>query len=126
METAAMRTPRNSAAVGAGPSLDAFALIDNAMRRKEQVWGYLDGRPVRFCPHVLGWRDAEPYVLGLLMEPRHDASIEGGGWEWLLNWQWVRLADLRIPCVRNGEWISCPREQRPPSSFLSAVYQELE
>ena len=126
MEPAVMRTPRSSAGSGIAPALESFAFIERAMRSKEQVWGYLDGRPVRFCPHVLGWREAEPFVLGLVMEPRHDAPVEGGGWEWLANWQWIRLADLQIPCARKGQWITCPREQRPPSSFLSAVYRELE
>jgi len=126
MASVASAISRGSGAIATGPSLEGFVLIQDAMRRKEQVWGYLDGQCVRFCPHALGWREAEPYVLGLALEPRRDAPMEGGGWEWLLEWRWIRLADLRIPCARKGEWVTSPREQRPPASFLSAVYQELE
>jgi hypothetical protein len=111
--------------VGAGVPLETFALVHRAMLDCEEVWAYLKGRRVRFCPHALGWRGETPHVLGLLLRDRHERLADGGGWEWLLEWQWLPLADLTIPIARKGEWIACPRDQRPAASeFLTTVFAE--
>ncbi|MFB3818546.1 MAG: hypothetical protein ACE147_12830 [Candidatus Methylomirabilales bacterium] len=111
--------------VGAGVSLETFALVHRAMLEREEVWGYLRGRRVRFCPHVLGWRGEDPHVLGLLLQDRREQPPDGGSWGWLLEWQWVPLADLSIPIARKGEWVACPRDQRPAAAeFLTTIFAE--
>lgn len=113
--------------VGAGVSLETFALVHRAILQREQVWSFLKGRRTRFCPHALGWRDEDPHVLGLLIQDRHEQLLDDGGWEWLLEWQWMRLADLAIRVARKSEWITCPRDQRPAAAeFLTTVYVETE
>ncbi len=113
--------------IGAGVPLETFALAQRAMLRREQIWGYLKGWRIRFCPHALGWRGDDPYVLGLILEDRQERLLNESVRETLLEWQWVRLADLAIPVALKGEWISCPKGRRPAASeFLTEVYAEAE
>jgi hypothetical protein len=105
---------------------DRLNVIRGALAKREQVWAYLDGRLVRLCPHALGWREDEPYVLALVLRERPGAAIEGARWERLLGWEWLPVAALESPCPRQGDWITCPREQRPPTDFLSVVSCEAE
>jgi hypothetical protein len=43
-----------------------------------------------------------------------------------MEWQWIRLADLSIPFARKAEWVTCPRELRPATDFLSHIVIEAE
>jgi hypothetical protein len=105
------------------PGLQAvFDLIQRAMLRKGQIWGRLPDGDVRFCPYALGWRGAEPYVLGLQPE----LFTKDHGWGWHFSWKWIRLADLQTPLSRLGSWVPCPQEHRPPVNFLTHIYCEIE
>jgi hypothetical protein len=106
--------------------LDIFALIREAMTQRAQVWAYLEGQAVHFCPRALGWRGDEAYVLALVLPDRFAEGFKGGTRQGRLGWRWLRLADLRIPALRRGEWISFPRDQQPATSFLTRVYCEAE
>ncbi len=118
-------SPRGAAgSVGQLP-LDTFALIREAIVHRAQVWAILYGGPIHFCLHALGWRGEEAYVQALVLEAHRESIGEGGTRERLLRWQWLRLADLRIPVLRHGEWINCPRDQRPVTTFLTRVYCEV-
>jgi hypothetical protein len=115
-------TPRGAAASVGQESLEIFGLIREAIVRRAQVWANLHGGPIHFCPHALGWRDDDAYVQALVLQERRAGVVEGGTWQWLPNWQWLRLADLEIPVLRRGDWITCPPEQRPALSFLTLTY----
>jgi hypothetical protein len=114
--------PRGAAASVGQESLEIFGLLREAIVRRAQVWAILHGERIHFCPHALGWRGDEAYVQALVLQERRENVIEGGTWQWLPSWQWVRLADLEIPVVRRGEWITCPPEQRPELDFLTLAY----
>jgi len=115
-----------AAARGAGVPAEQLNVIRGAIARREQVWAYRAGRLVRLCPHALGWREDEPYVLALVLRERPGGAIEGARWERLLGWEWLPVAALESPCPRRGDWITCPREQRPPTDFLSIICCEAE
>ena len=66
-----------------------------------------------------GSRATKPPSRALAPQECREDVIGGGTWQWLPNWQWVRRADLEIPMVRRGEWITCPPEQRSDLDFLS-------
>ncbi len=106
------------------PVLDSFGLIREAIRARAQLWACVHGRAMRLCPQMLGWHGDDAYVQALVLQPRPGGVLEGGTWQWLLHWQWIRLADLQIPTLGAGQWIGCPREQRPDTNFLSRVYCE--
>ena len=108
--------PRVAAANVGQISLEIFGLIRETIVRQAQVWANLHGERIHFCPHALGWRGDEAYVQALVLQERREDVIEGG------TWQWVRLADLEIPVIRRGEWITCPPEQRPDLDFLTLAY----
>ncbi len=116
--------PRHSTDVQS--DLEALGLVHRAILHREQVWGYYKGQGIRICPHALGWRGHEAYVLGLIVRDRREPIVEGSGWEWLMEWQWIRLTDLGIPFARKGDWVTCPREHRPPTDFLSHVVIEAQ
>jgi len=105
---------------------DAIALICGAMRVHAQVRGYLDGRGIRFCPHALGIRGEDTYVLGLVLDERREPVANGPDWRWLMEWRWIRVADLQIPIAEKGDWMTSPRSQRPSADFLTEVYVEME
>jgi hypothetical protein len=119
MHASRQSTATRDAAAAQG-LLGVFALVREAIVRHAQVWAYVDGRALHFCPQTLGWRGEEPYVQALVLRERPEGAHEG--WAWLVGWQWLRLADLRIPALRDGEWISCPRDQRPRTIFLTSIY----
>jgi hypothetical protein len=106
--------------------LDHCALVRGAIRDRQQVCASVGGRPVRLCPQALGWRGEEAYVQAVVLQERRGPGIEGGPWQWLLSWQWIRLADLAISCAVAGEWVTCPRDQRPDRDFLTQVVCEAE
>ncbi len=113
--------------IGCGLPFDTFAIVHHAIRHREEVWGYMKGQGIRFCPHALGWRRDDAYVLGLILRERHEGVPDGASWEWLMEWQWLRLADLEVPLARKGEWVTCPGDQRPSvAKFLTEVYAESE
>ncbi len=109
---------------GGKPLLDTVALIREAIGARAQVWADVHGHTVRFCPQALGWRGDDAYVQALILQPRPGGVVEGGTWQWLLRWQWIRLADLQIAALGGGQWIGCPCEQRPGREFLTRVYCE--
>jgi len=115
--------PRAGGEIAPGVTTDAFGVICEAMRRHAQVWAYVEGRPIHFCPQALGWHGEDVYVQALVLRER-PGNVEGGGWEWLLRWKWLRLADVQIPALRPGDWIGCPPDQRPSIDFLTRVYRE--
>jgi hypothetical protein len=117
-------TPQPAETRAGEPVRDSFALIREAIAERSQVWAYVDGRAIHFCPQTLGWHGDDAYVHALVLQPRPGSVVEGGTWQWLLRWQWIRLADLQIPTLGGGQWIGCPREQRPDTNFLSRVYCE--
>jgi hypothetical protein len=107
--------------------VDAIALIREAIRQRAEIRGYLDGRGIRLCPHALGVRGEDPYLLGLVLHERQESVADGPGWEWLMEWRWIRLVDLHIPIAQKGDWVACPRSQRPSAGeFLTEVYVETE
>jgi hypothetical protein len=107
--------------------VETIGLVRRAICAREQVAGYLEGQGVRLCPHALGWRGEDIYVLGLVLRQRREPVADGPDWEWLMDWRWIRLADLRIPVAQKGDWVTCPRAQRPnASAFLTRVYVEAE
>jgi hypothetical protein len=120
--------PHAAAEIAPHVSLETFALIREAIAQRAQVWAYVGGRGIRFCPHALGWRGEDAYVQVLVLPERHGSVGEGGtndgAWPWLLAWQWLKLADLTIPCLRQGEWITCAGDQRPATNFLTRLYCE--
>jgi len=118
--------PRAARENGERALLDIFALVREAMTQRLQVWAYVEGRAVHFCSQALGWRGDEAYVLALVFRDRCVEDVRGGTRQWGLGWRWLRLADLRIPALRRGEWISLPRDQRPARNFLTRVYCEAE
>lgn len=108
--------------VGGGVPLATFALVYHAVRTQQQIVGYVKGQGICFCPHAVGWRGADPYVLALVLPERAEARPDP-----LREWQWLCLADLGIPAVREGRWITAPRAQRPPAAaFLTHVYAEID
>jgi hypothetical protein len=109
-----------------GPPPKSLEVIRCAVAEREQVWAYVDGHLIRLCPHALGWRGDEAYVLALVLRERPGTAVEAAPWEWLLGWEWLPVAALESPCRRQGDWITCPREQRPPTDFLSVVCCEAE
>jgi hypothetical protein len=107
--------------------IEVLGLLRSAICAREQIAGYLEGQGVRFCPHALGWRGEDLYVLGLVLRERHEPVADGPAWEWLMDWRWIRLADLHISVAYKGDWVTCPRTQRPSASeFLTRVYVEAE
>ncbi len=113
--------------IAGGVSLETFALVRRAIQNREQLWSCCGGQALRFCPHALGWRGDAAYVLGLVLRERREPAADGATWEWLMEWRWIRLADLEIPSARRGDWIASPREQRPRATeFLTRVYLEAE
>jgi hypothetical protein len=107
--------------------VETIGLVRRAICAHEQVAGYLEGQGVRLCPHALGWRGADLYVLGLVLRQRREPVADGPAWEWLMDWQWIRLVDLRIPVAQRGDWVTCPRDQRPSASeFLTRTCVEAE
>jgi hypothetical protein len=122
---ASSTSPRDAGSMGG--EVDVLGLVRKAIRDREQVSAYLEGQGVQFCPHVLGWRGQDLYVLGLALRHRSEPVADGPSWEWLMEWQWIRVADLQIPVARKGEWVTCPRTQRPSAeAFLTDVYVEAE
>lgn len=119
------RSPRPGE-ISQGVDLDTLALVHGAIRNKEELWGYMEGRGIRLCPHAVGQRGDEIYVLGLVIREREGVVVEGAGWEWLTEWRWIRLAELQIPVAHRGEWITCPQDRRPPRDFLTRIYVEAE
>ncbi len=118
---------RTKTDIGSGVPLEMFTLVHQAILKHEQIWGYLKGWRIRFCPHALGWRHDDPHVLALMLKDRQERFLDADRREWLLEWQWLRLADLAIPIPRKGEWITRPKESRPAvSEFLTEVYVEAE
>ncbi len=111
--------------IAPGVLLETFILIHRAIQHREQLWGYCKGQPVRLCPHALGWRDDDAYVLALVLSDRREPA-DGASWEWLMEWQWIRLPDLDIPFARRDAWVTCPREHRPSTDFLTQVSIEAE
>ncbi len=111
--------------IGAGVPLETFSLVHRAMREGHQIWAYLKGWRIRFCPHALGWRGDDPHVLGLIVEDRQERFLNGGSLVTLPEWQWLRLADLAIPIAVKGEVITRAKTRRPAASeFLTEVYAE--
>jgi len=123
--TTASTASRTGDDIAPAVPLETFALIQRAILHREQLWGYCKGQGIRICPHALGWRGEDPFVLGLVINDRRE-PVEGASWEWLMEWQWVRLADLQIPFARKGDWVTCPREHRPSTDFLTHVYIEAD
>ncbi len=118
---------RTSLHIGCGVSLDTFAIVHQAIIHREEVWAYRKGQGIRFCPHALGWRGDDPYVLGLILRERREGLRDGASWEWLMEWQWLGLRDLEVPLARKGEWMTCPADRRPcAAEFLTEVYAQAE
>ncbi len=110
---------------GVGISSETFPQLHQAIVERQEIEGFLKGWRIRFCPHALGWREDDPYVLGLLLEDGQARFPDGGSSEWLLEWRWLRLADLTLPVARKGGSITCPIGQRPAASaFLTEVEAE--
>jgi hypothetical protein len=111
--------------IAPGVSLETFVLMHRAIQKREQVWGYCKGEGVRVCPHALGWRGDDAYVLGLVLRGRRERADEGA-WGWLMEWRWIPLADFDVPSARKDGWVTCPREHRPSTDFLTQVTIEAE
>jgi hypothetical protein len=112
--------------VGGGVPLETFAVVYHAIVEHQQVRACLKGHHITFCPHALGWRHEDPYVLGLILSDRRPTPPEPRDAEAPVEWQWLRLADLEIPTSHKGDWLTRPPDLRPQAArFLTETYVEL-
>ncbi len=95
------------------------AVIGRAIQEHQQIRALRRGEEVVFCPHALGVRNGEPWVLGFTMEANGLSPAPG-------SWVWFRLAELRAVSGQAGVWLTAPRWSRPEvRRFLEDIQVEL-
>ncbi len=118
MSTAA---PHVAAAVPHAGS-PSYAVIRAAMLGRRQLRGRRQGRTVCFCPHALGWREGNAYVLGFMIQPDPTLPAAPGTWgRWLRLWQWLPLEEFDSVDSVEGPWFTMPHRQDPSLIFLHRV-----
>jgi len=97
----------------------ASEIIRGAIQRNEQIRARHDRAEVVFCPHALGERRGEPWVLGFTLVASPASPAPG-------SWEWFSLAGLQDVTAQPGVWLTAPRWSRPSAaSFLATVAVEV-
>jgi len=79
-----------------------YVKISRAIYRRREVSARLGREAIVFCPHALGFRRAEPYVLALTAPAPSGPEVSGPGW------RWVAVADLRDVRLQGHFWSAAP------------------
>lgn len=94
-----------------------YLMVYRAVQTKRLVHAGLHGHSILFCPHVLGLRHAEPFVLGYQVSGMFAQRGEGDADAPLRGWRWIRLGDLREARLVPGAW-SPDASAAPPVDAL--------
>ncbi|HTU00951.1 MAG TPA: hypothetical protein VMG58_04010 [Candidatus Sulfotelmatobacter sp.] len=84
---------------------DNYLKISRAILRRRPVSARLGQEVMIFCPHALGFRRAEPYVLALAMP-----ATRAGGTQRDTGpaWRWIAVAGLCDIKMHGGHWSTAP------------------
>jgi hypothetical protein len=89
---------------------DKYLKLYRAIQQRRRVSALLGREPIVFCPHVLGFRRAAPYVLGFAISTAHATEARGAAGE---GWCWIAVADLHNVRTHTGPWCSGPPPMPP-------------
>jgi hypothetical protein len=98
---------------GAGP--DAWPLLAEAIRYREQVIASYNGRRRAFCPHALGYKGEKRHVLVYQFADERDlrrSATSGGPSE---GWRCLDVDRLDDITLRSGPWHSAQNIYNPQS-----------
>ncbi len=99
--------------------IHTYQLVARAVREQRPLFAYYEGRLVVMCPHVLGRRAGEWYVLGFGYFDVDFRTLAVP-----CSWRWLPLRDLEEPEIQGSFWLTAPRETRPSAYFVDAVEAE--
>ena len=88
--------------------MDAYELIAEAIRTKQQVNARYLGAERVFSPHALGTKHGTPHVLVYQFAGESRSGIPEGG-----EWRCLNLADLEDVTLRPGPWHSAANVFNP-------------
>jgi len=84
--------------------LENYRQIQKAILQKALISASFRDRWMVFCPHVLGTRRGQPYVLGYHFVG--DLDLVGESFQSPKRWRWLPVAYLSQVTVRPGRWLS--------------------
>ncbi len=93
-------------------------LVERAIRERRPILATCKEELIVACPHALGRRGGDWYVLTFGYFDTSPGSFTAGSWRWL------RLTDLRRVDVKGDFWLSAPPASRPPLRFLDEIVAE--
>jgi hypothetical protein len=94
---------------------DAWPLLEEAIRYREQVVATYNGRRRAFCPHALGYKGNKSHVLVYQFADERDlrqSRTSGGSSE---GWRCMDVDRLTDVTLRSGPWHSAPNIYNPQS-----------
>src|ERR1700742_3941573 len=92
----------------------AYELIRRAIEERQQVEALFEGRPRRFCPHVIGTRAGERRVLVFQIDGHSSRGLPPGG-----DWRCLAIDRLSEVTLCDGHWHS--REPSQPQHCIEEV-----
>jgi hypothetical protein len=89
-------------------TLDTWALLERAVRQREQVVATYNGRRRAFCPHALGIKRGRRHVLAYQFAGEAGQTRAEG-------WRCMDVDKLESVVTRPGPWHSAPNIYNPQS-----------
>jgi hypothetical protein len=99
---------------------EACALVQRAVRERRPILARCRRDLILVCPHALGRRGGDWYVLTFGYFDTSPGTFTSGSWRWL------RVADLSRVEIKGDFWLSAPPASRPSLRFLDEVVAEVE
>jgi hypothetical protein len=90
--------------------MDAYELITEAIRAKQQVNARYHGVERVFAPHALGTKLGRPHVLAYQFAGESRSGLPEGG-----EWRCLNLEELEEIALRPGPWHSAANVFNPQS-----------
>ena len=90
--------------------MDAYELIVEAIRTRQQVTARYLGAERVFSPHALGTKHGKPHVLAYQFAGESRSGLPAGG-----EWRCLNLEDLEEIALHPGPWHSAANVFNPQS-----------
>jgi hypothetical protein len=87
-----------------------YALVRQAVIRKQQVIATYDNYPREMCPHVLGTKNGRPQALFYQFAGQSKSGLQPDGSP--ANWRCVPIEKLTNVSIRDGKWHTAANHSR--------------
>lgn len=100
--------------------MDAFQLIEEAIRTRQQVIASFGGFEREMCPHALGWKGGKPQAMFFQFGGGSNSGLPTGG-----QWRCIPLSGLSNVRLRAGNWYTGDVKGTGQSTCIDQVHIQI-